>query len=517
MHRSGTSALTRVLSLMGAELPQSMYGKTEGNQRGHWESDVLVNSHDALLKKMKSHWSDWRPLGTEKLTAKKRSNLKAGFAQEFADEFDLSKPVLVMKDPRVCKFAPLYIEALSEAGHKVHPVIIVRNPLEVAGSLESRDGFSFGEGLLLWLSHMLEAERASRGLGRAITTYEAFLQKPVKSAEKLVKNLECPLPYTAKEMSRQIKDYVTPSLKRHKFKTEDVVLNSVSRGWVSQAYEALLLLADIPESKKASDMLDRVRSEFYAAAPPLYKFLEAEKANHEKVITQLKTDHGGEREQAQADYEAGMAELERSTQSLLASRDEAATAMLSGRDEDMSKLQGELQAVISSLETKLHQALQEKYEAEAKGGEGANAYKSLQEENAKFRGTVEALTAQLQALSDERDALANQIGEVSEQKSSLSQQVDAASEEKAALSEKFGAVSQDKDALWGQMRKASEEKAALLGQISAASEEKTSLNEQIVAASEEKVALLEQISAASQEKALVSQKRRLQIKKPRSL
>ncbi|HNA50429.1 MAG TPA: sulfotransferase family protein, partial [Mycobacterium sp.] len=37
MARSGTSALTRVLSLCGAALPAGMLGANKGNQRGYWE------------------------------------------------------------------------------------------------------------------------------------------------------------------------------------------------------------------------------------------------------------------------------------------------------------------------------------------------------------------------------------------------------------------------------------------------------------------------------------------------
>jgi hypothetical protein len=504
MHRSGTSALTRVFSLLGAELPKSMYGKTDGNQRGHWESDVLVSSHDALLKKMKSDWSDWRPLLTDKFTAKKQASLKAGFAQEFAEEFDLSKPVIVMKDPRVCKFAQLYIEALSEAQHTVHPVIIVRNPLEVAGSLESRDGLSFSEGLLLWLSYMLEAERASRGLERAMTTYEAFLKKPVVETDKLVKALNCPLPYTAKEMSRQIKEYVSPALKRHKYKTEDVVLNSVSRGWVSQAYEALLLLRDAPKSEKAIKMLDSVRSEFLEAAPPLYKFLDAEKQSHQKAITQLKIEHGGEREQSQAAYEAGMAELEAKTKSLLASRDEAAAAMLQGRDEDMSKLQETLKAVISDLETKLHRALEEKHAAEAKFQERGMEHEALQGENIKIRNELKALSGQLQAASGEKSQLSQRVGLLTKEEAKLSGKIGAVLEDMEVLTQQIGAAKREKAALSKQVETISEEKAAVLKQVETISEEKAALSKQIETISEEKSALSKEIETISEEKSALS-------------
>jgi hypothetical protein len=48
MHRSGTSAITRVLSLLGAALPKHpMLSKTE---QDHWEPVRLVHVHDAMLE-----------------------------------------------------------------------------------------------------------------------------------------------------------------------------------------------------------------------------------------------------------------------------------------------------------------------------------------------------------------------------------------------------------------------------------------------------------------------------------
>lgn len=50
MHRSGTSAVTRVCALLGAQLPETLMGATESNPRGHWESDSIVNFNNQILE-----------------------------------------------------------------------------------------------------------------------------------------------------------------------------------------------------------------------------------------------------------------------------------------------------------------------------------------------------------------------------------------------------------------------------------------------------------------------------------
>jgi len=58
MGRSGTSALTRVLSLCGAKLPAGMMGADNGNQRGYWEPRAALLLNRAILERHGSAWWD---------------------------------------------------------------------------------------------------------------------------------------------------------------------------------------------------------------------------------------------------------------------------------------------------------------------------------------------------------------------------------------------------------------------------------------------------------------------------
>ena len=58
MGRSGTSALTRVLSLCGARLPAGMMGADNGNQRGYWEPRAALLLNRAILERHGSAWWD---------------------------------------------------------------------------------------------------------------------------------------------------------------------------------------------------------------------------------------------------------------------------------------------------------------------------------------------------------------------------------------------------------------------------------------------------------------------------
>ena len=54
MHRSGTSALSRVINLLGADLPPDLMNPAEDNKSGFWESIKLSKIHDKLLDSLDS-------------------------------------------------------------------------------------------------------------------------------------------------------------------------------------------------------------------------------------------------------------------------------------------------------------------------------------------------------------------------------------------------------------------------------------------------------------------------------
>ena len=61
MHRSGTSAVARVVNLLGAALPKKLLEAGPGNEAGHWEPIELMSLHDQMLAEAGSRWDDFRP------------------------------------------------------------------------------------------------------------------------------------------------------------------------------------------------------------------------------------------------------------------------------------------------------------------------------------------------------------------------------------------------------------------------------------------------------------------------
>ena len=158
MHRSGTSALTGVLSLLGVDPGPSLSPGMAGvNPKGFWEHQEIVTIHERLLGALDSSWDDARLLPADwwqlpEVTAF-RSELLAVLRRDFT-----TSPLWLLKDPRLCRLLPLWLDIIDELGIAPHFILCLRHPNEVAMSLSRRDGISTEHATLLWLEHLVESE-----------------------------------------------------------------------------------------------------------------------------------------------------------------------------------------------------------------------------------------------------------------------------------------------------------------------------------------------------------------------
>jgi tetratricopeptide (TPR) repeat protein len=180
MHRSGTSALSRSLNLAGLYLPEDVLAANQDNPRGYWEPKAVVNFNTQLMQHFDRHWADPKPLpkGWE-------YEVVSGYGAEEAAavlkcEFDRAKHKgaatgIVIKDPRLSLTLPIWRAAARMCGVEPACLIACRNPTEVSHSLQSRDGISPEHALHLWLLYMLGSEVQTRGMKRAVVSYDALL------------------------------------------------------------------------------------------------------------------------------------------------------------------------------------------------------------------------------------------------------------------------------------------------------------------------------------------------------
>jgi hypothetical protein len=274
MHRSGTSALTRVLNFAGAQLPLDLMGANFGNELGHWESNRLVELHERFLLDVGSSWQDWRSLDLSALSKEHRARIKGEMSDVLAQEYGRSS-LFIVKDPRICRFAPLFLEVLDEAGIDVAVVIPFRNPLEICDSLYKRDGLLSAETALLWLRHVLDAEQASRDRKRVIVSFDRLLSDWRGLLEAISSELALEWPTNLDEIAPELDSFLSPD-HRHQMHDESVLDSNVAlRGWVADAFRSLKELSERPDSRTATQMLDALNSELRRAEPLTWEYFQS--------------------------------------------------------------------------------------------------------------------------------------------------------------------------------------------------------------------------------------------------
>jgi hypothetical protein len=198
MHRSGTSALAGLLHEMGAYFGSNeiSIGANEQNPNGFWERRDVRDINDDVLHSINCDWNCVNNFNIDKLSQETIKNFNTR-AKLIIDELNDHKPWL-LKEPRFCLLFSLW-ERLLEDSVCIH---IYRNPLEIAKSLQARDGTPLNVGIAMWEKYTVEALYASRNQLNLFVSHEKLITQPVAVAEELIgqlskhgfKGLEVPNP-----------------------------------------------------------------------------------------------------------------------------------------------------------------------------------------------------------------------------------------------------------------------------------------------------------------------------------
>jgi hypothetical protein len=264
MHRSGTSAFARCVNLLGAGIGERLIPTNWGNERGFWEDEEVVAANDALLAAAGRTWHDVRPmpLAWEALPA--IAAPAARVARIVADE-TARCPLWVVKDPRLSRLVPAWDVAFAASAVEPHFLVVLRNPAEVAASQERRDGFPAGKSHLLWMRHLLEVERATRGRRRFFSLYDDILRDWRSTLSRAAEVLGLDWPVPLDEAAPGIEAFLGDDL-RHFSIDEDRAWQVSAAPVVVEAWRALRSAAgSAGEDVVVHEALDRVREGIAAA------------------------------------------------------------------------------------------------------------------------------------------------------------------------------------------------------------------------------------------------------------
>ncbi|HEX4570417.1 MAG TPA: hypothetical protein VH184_08325, partial [Dongiaceae bacterium] len=218
------------------------------NSAGYWEPADIVAIHDEMLTAIGSTWDDLTEFPAGWADSVAAGPFTSRLASAFEEAFGPSS-LAVLKDPRICRFTPLWISILERMEIEPLFVIPVRSPLEVAASLrvrEERDtatdapraGSTMAEAkaLLLWLRHFLDAEHHTRGFARCFVSYEQLLADWRGTMAKVGRELGIEWPTSADAVARQVEKFLSREMRHHVSASEVLATRPDVVSWVKDAY-----------------------------------------------------------------------------------------------------------------------------------------------------------------------------------------------------------------------------------------------------------------------------------------
>jgi O-antigen biosynthesis protein len=183
MHRSGTSMVARMVNLCGLYLgdEDEFLPAAADNPKGFWENKNFLNINEKILSHFNGTW-DAPPAFMENWHV---SNELDKYREEAAQLIQSMShhEHWGWKDPRTSLTLPFWQELIPD----LKVIVCMRNPLEVAQSLESRNKFHHHKSMQLWLTYyeVLFADTPTENC--LITHYSAYFHTPQTELQRLLK------------------------------------------------------------------------------------------------------------------------------------------------------------------------------------------------------------------------------------------------------------------------------------------------------------------------------------------
>ncbi len=268
VHRSGTSVVARAINLMGAYLGEEEDFLPSGpdNAEGFWERKDVVDLHDRIMTAYSRFWHTALPLPNQWEHSEKIKPFRDELLKLIDKNFS-GHQLWAWKDPRTSVLLPLWKDVLRDLGIQLSCVYVVRNPLEVANSIQKRHGLPYEKSFGLWFYNNITALQTCFSVPCVLISYEKFLNDWEAELRRCSSRLEISWPADELAFRKKMNESVRPEL-RHSCLT----MNDLEKSGVPQPVRELYkLLTNTGEGSSLyegafKDVVSRLSTEFSSFA-----------------------------------------------------------------------------------------------------------------------------------------------------------------------------------------------------------------------------------------------------------
>lgn len=270
MHRSGTSAITRGLQALDVNLGEQLMPPVENNNDKGFFEDIEVNKLNIeLLNAMDSDWDDVSVIPSTALGQERLAQYKIRASELISSK--VGERPFGLKDPRIARLLPFWQTVFDEVGVSASYVIAVRNPMSIAQSLKTRDGFDSEKSYFLWLGHVVPAILQTQGCRRVAVSFDLLISDPYVQLNRIARALDLPFDSQSYEVQEYVSEFLDGRLRHAEFDIDDLRMDGAAPRGVASAYEMLVRLArdevqvDAPAVGQLFEQLNATLGVFYPA------------------------------------------------------------------------------------------------------------------------------------------------------------------------------------------------------------------------------------------------------------
>jgi hypothetical protein len=225
MHRSGTSLITRSLKALNIELGTDLLAAQADNETGFWEDAELHQLAEEILLFLDRSWDSLHTYNNVDVKSLLQSSYFVRAVELIRRKIDKAEVNYVgIKNPRMALILPFWKEVFSEVGVPVHFILSIRNPVSVAQSLATRNGFAFEKSYVLWMQHTVGALEQLKADELTVVSYDRMLENPRREIESIALHLG--LPFNERELQDYSASFVSPQLRHTRFQLSDLEIEA---------------------------------------------------------------------------------------------------------------------------------------------------------------------------------------------------------------------------------------------------------------------------------------------------
>lgn len=260
VQRSGTSAITKALSVLDTDLGNSFIDKHDiVNSTGFWEDSDIYDLNKNILRYLGIEWSSLRDVNIDDFSNNELDNFATQAFDILSSKIKSDTP-FVLKEPRITKLLPFWFYVFDKYNFSCKYVISLRKPNDVISSFSRLNGVMVSElestpdyVSLLWVSYLLMTLDVIENEKYIIVNYDDLLTNPKEVIFTISEKLD--IPYDNNKLDVFCEEFLNKNL-NHSTKMNYQI--SIS----DELYTALNKIKNIEYDLSVEKTIEMIRTEY---------------------------------------------------------------------------------------------------------------------------------------------------------------------------------------------------------------------------------------------------------------